>query len=578
MLQPVALRIIRYFLCALMLQAVWSVPAKATTLTVLPFSIDIVEVTQDSVTLDDIIHSRQPQAFSPIASSLEDLTVPGDHDTWLRIRLTQDWPHPLPPVLAITPESMTQRITVHLPPDFVAHEYNLYDRQTAPGFSREGIFMPLSANLKAGDVVYAKVAGGQSVRHISLKLDEYTAMTEFDGRNVLYTTIILSIFFTVGVSTLFCWFFFRERILLLYTCQVVGQFLYVLYVRGDGFSFYLPQNLNLAKALVGGLPVSIYACFAVLFMREFVELKKYSVLADRASLIFTALFFLCGLSHGLAPMSVHPLIMNIGNLLYIVWTPVMIAFTIWLARQGNRGAWFLLVSWGPSMMISLYVLWELLALSTSSAVGLLAYPAALAFSSITLVLGVAYRILQQRRELDMARIHAQYDGLTGVLNRRTTLERLHEAHGSAFSANQPLSVMFVDLDHFKAVNDTYGHAAGDACLKTVVRTLQTHLRHTDHIGRFGGEEFLVVLPGTDVDTAMHLAERMREQVAGLQVPYNGKLISITTSIGVTTSLLTEHSPEDMVNLADQALYKAKNEGRNLVRLLTLAGSPLPASA
>jgi diguanylate cyclase (GGDEF)-like protein len=566
MLHSGTVNLLRIIFLALLLQA--SCNARAQIPPILPFAIDVLDIAKNSVTPEDIVAARQPQAFQPLTRPLENLQVPPGHDTWLRIRLTDDWPHTLPPVLAITPESMMQSMTVYPPPNFVARAYSMFDRQTAPGFSREGIFVPLPTLMKAGATTYVRLKGGlQNTGYISLRLDEYAAMSEFDNRNVRYTTLFLSIFLTVGISTLFCWFFFRERILLLYTLQVAGLFIYVLYIRGDGLSLYFPQNMAFAQALVGGLPVSIYAVFAVLFMREFVELKQYSIWADRAALVFSALFFLCGLSHALAPREYHYPIAIVSNIAYLVWTPLMLGFTAGLARQGNRAAWFLLASWGPSLILGLYILCEQLFYAKGDAIGLLGYPATLAFSSITLVLGVAYRMLQQRRDLDLARTQAQFDGLTGALNRRTTMDRLTEAHGSASAANQPMSVMFIDLDHFKAVNDTYGHAAGDICLKTVVHTIQTNLRHTDLVGRFGGEEFLVVLPGTDTETAMRLAERMREQIAELQVPYHGKMISITTSIGVTNSYPNANTPEDLISLADKALYQAKNDGRNLVRLL-----------
>ncbi len=549
-----------------------------TTAANLPLRIDALTVKRTSKELNDIANVRQSADFSPLLNALDDIAVPENSNTWLRIRLTRDWPSALPPVLAITNESMGQRITLYQPPDFVAQEHSLFDRKVAPGFSREGIFMPLTPNLKAGDEIYAKIPGIMGEWHISLKLDEYTAMTEYDNRNVRHTIIILSIFFTVAVSTLFCWLFFRQRMLMLYVCQVFGQFLYVLYMRGDGLAFYFPQNLGLAKALVGGMPVAIFAAFSVLFMREFVQLKQYSVLADRTSLCFSALILFVGTLHALAPIGWHASIMDAGNIIYLLWTPTMISFTVWIARKGNKAAWFLLASWGPSMLLSLYVLWELLFFTKSSTAGMFAYPITLAFASITLVLGVAYRMLQQRRELDIARVQAQYDGLTGVLNRRTTMERLKEVHGSALKSNKPISVLFIDLDHFKKVNDSFSHAAGDICLKTAVQTLQNNLRHTDYIGRFGGEEFLIILPNTDTDTAMRLAERMREQIASLQVAYNGKMISITTSIGVTNTLPSDNSPEDMVNLADKALYLAKHDGRNLVRLLILTNDAHPLLA
>ncbi len=569
---------LRCCLLSLLWLAAWPWAVSAAAPSKLPFSIDTLSVKRNNASLNEISNVRLSQDFLPLQNALDDIEVPANNNQWLRISLTRDWPHPLPPVMTILNESMGQRITLYQPPDFVPQEYSLFDHQIAPGFSREGIFMPLVPNLKAGDQIFAKIPGTTTEWHISLKLDEYTAMSDFDTRNVRNTTIILSIFFTVGISTLFCWLFFPQRMLLLYACQVFGQFLYVLYVRGDGLSYYFPQDIGFAKALVGGMPVAIYAAFSVLFMREFIQLKQYSVLADRTSLGFAALILLLGIIHALAPTSWHASIMDAGNVIYLLWIPTMISLTVWIARKGNVAAWFLLASWGPSMVLALYVLWEILFLTKGSTVGMLAYPITLAFASITLVLGVAYRMLQQRRELDIARVQAQYDGLTGVLNRRTTMEKLKEVHGHAMKSNKPISVLFIDLDHFKMVNDTFSHAAGDICLKSAVLSLQSHLRHTDYIGRFGGEEFLIVLPGTDTDTAMRLAERMREQIAQLQIPYDGRIISLTTSIGVTNTLPSDNSPEDLVNLADKALYQAKHDGRNLVRLLTLTNNRHPLVA
>ncbi len=159
---------------------------------------------------------------------------------------------------------------------------------------------------------------------------------------------------------------------------------------------------------------------------------------------------------------------------------------------------------------------------------------------------------------------AELDSLTGALNRRTIDLWLARSFTDSHRSEQPLSVLFVDIDHFKSINDTYGHACGDRCLRHVSETLRRELEASDLLGRYGGEEFLLVLPGRNGDTARQLGERIRAAVERSEFDYDGKSIRLTVSIGVAPRLPPEHSPGAAVERADKALYTAKRSGRNRV--------------
>jgi two-component system cell cycle response regulator len=160
---------------------------------------------------------------------------------------------------------------------------------------------------------------------------------------------------------------------------------------------------------------------------------------------------------------------------------------------------------------------------------------------------------------------ALYDPLTGLNNRRFLESQLAELIESARVENSPLTMMIVDIDHFKSVNDTYGHAAGDEVLKAFSQRLRGVIRKCDLLCRLGGEEFVMVMPGADGADAVGIAERAREEVARESFAISGlnRLIPVTASIGVA-ALGDGEDWRDLYHCADKALYRAKAEGRNRV--------------
>lgn len=158
---------------------------------------------------------------------------------------------------------------------------------------------------------------------------------------------------------------------------------------------------------------------------------------------------------------------------------------------------------------------------------------------------------------------ASTDSLTGAMNRRAFLSDAEKLFSLARRFNRPLSILALDADHFKSINDTFGHDAGDQALKCIVETLRSNLRHVDLVSRFGGEEFLVLLPETGADRAWLIAEKLRGMLASVPVVTREKqTIRVTCSIGLSSLCKDTLSLPELLSEADSALYKAKEYGRN----------------
>ena len=174
--------------------------------------------------------------------------------------------------------------------------------------------------------------------------------------------------------------------------------------------------------------------------------------------------------------------------------------------------------------------------------------------------------LTLKRQSDAMRELTLTDALTGVANRRSFNDAIQNEWRRCARSGMPLSVVMIDIDHFKRYNDAYGHQAGDACLKQVASTmLQCAGRPPDLLARYGGEEFVILLPQVDVPGAQTVAQRILESVRALAIPHRMSSVSdaVTVSLGVATLMPDEGgSPEGLVRCADDALYQAKKNGRN----------------
>ncbi len=197
----------------------------------------------------------------------------------------------------------------------------------------------------------------------------------------------------------------------------------------------------------------------------------------------------------------------------------------------------------------------------------------MAFATLDISVRLANETSRTRHERDIADNLAHHDPLTGTLNRRAILGRLDEAIADAHRNEQPLTLHFIDVDHFKSINDTHGHAVGERCLQAIVEAIGRELRSADLMGRYGGEEFVVVLPNIHAGTASLVGDRGRASVEAHPVHIRGKTVRMTASLGIAGITDGRDNADSLLERADAALYRAKFDGRN-----RLSMHPLMAAA
>lgn len=167
---------------------------------------------------------------------------------------------------------------------------------------------------------------------------------------------------------------------------------------------------------------------------------------------------------------------------------------------------------------------------------------------------------------ELAEEMALKDELTGLCNRRAFFNQGNLTFKQAARFKHPISVIMMDIDHFKNINDNYGHSAGDKILRAIAKRLQNMMREVDIVGRMGGEEFAFILPETDVDEAINLANRLKLEIENIAVTHKEQTIKTTASFGICSRPIKNETLETLLTKADDALYLAKRNGRNQVKI------------
>jgi len=444
---------------------------------------------------------------------------------------------------------------------------------TLPAFRGEQVVLhALPAGLAPGEPVYVRVQadgrGAETLRFDLAPMDEALAQGAEHARMI---SLAFGALMSMALAALLIWFVLHEKLFILYATLFSLQALYVAFLSGQGFDW---PGFTFARpfgAHAWNVPAALSGAAACLFAREIADLRRFSPRVYRIFGWLAIAFVVLAFSNIVNELDLGIPIADIGNLIFVgvaVFT-LVVAFLAW--RRGNRAAGWFLIAWG---LLEVFTIATAVSFLFGNAEPLLHYflPLSMVAAAILVALGVADRLREQRLALTDAERRAQTDPLTGVLNRRSLIERLDAACRRAQTRGLPIALLFIDLDHFKGINDTRGHLAGDACLRAVISPIQAELRHSDVIGRYGGEEFVVILSSADATAAHAIAQRIRERVAELEVHGFGDAMRLTCSIGVATSDTLGVWGEHLVARADAAVYAAKNSGRNQVHVA------LPAAA
>lgn len=493
-----------------------------------------------------------PRAFDPAR-----LTSFGRPPGGVRVLLVPqggEWPAG-PWVLSVESAGF-QRVTLHLPgvPPQSARLLEPAGGSARAAFGRLAFDVarppprgePLRLHVDARDAI-------PSPMHFAVR--GVQAQVEVESRWLAFATACLA---TMAVTALIAAFFglrLRDPAFGYYAAYVLA---YVL-IQGAQTG-YLVRPLGwdaMAAALPawGRAATTLSVVAAVLFLDRFVDLESRLPRLRRVLLAYCGLMLLLVVA-GYVPgwqAAVRALI----NPMLILGGPLVLGAALAAAWRGSRYALLFLIGWvpllGATVIGSLQLYGALPGWTWTHDAAL----AAGAFEALVLSIGLAERSASVRWQRDQARLLAQTDPLTGVLNRRAW----REAVQSRLQARTGLSVLFLDLDHFKHVNDALGHDAGDQVLRTCADVLREAVRDRDLVGRYGGEEFVVALSSTEAADAIAIATRIRDglRVRAVGIPDR----PLTLSIGIATRIGDE--PLDaLVQRADAALYAAKDAGRDRI--------------
>jgi diguanylate cyclase (GGDEF)-like protein len=441
---------------------------------------------------------------------------------------------------------------------------------TRPTFrgAHDAIFV-LPSSVPAGAVFYARVdAQGTGSEELHFSTGILSNVLAHGADHAWMITFAFGALMAMAITSLLIWFVLSDRLLIYYAVLFSMQATYVAFFSGQGFDWPLLSWALPFTSHAWNVPAAISGAAACVFVSEIADLKRFWPRVHTAFGWFAVAFLVLAVANVGRHFGLGAIVANIGNLLFItsaVFT-LVVASMAW--RRGGRAAGFFLIAWGLLEAFTIAAAIRLLTSDASDSDFLLhtGLPLSMVLAAVLVALGVADRLREQRRALSEAERRAETDPLTGVLNRRSLIERLEAACLRAQARDMPIALLFIDLDHFKQINDSYGHLAGDACLAAVVAPIQAELRQSDVVGRYGGEEFIVILSSASASAAHPIAERIRERVASVRVEGYGAPIKLTCSIGVAASDTLGVWGKHLIARADEAVYAAKRSGRNRVQM------------
>lgn len=501
--------------------------------------------------------------FRPLAQPL--LRTPESREAWYRVQLVHPWNDAFRPLLVIGGD-IRARLAVYLPPGYAPRGISPYDADLDRRFSRHALVLVLPRELRADQPIYLSLGAPGQSQPLHVRIVDYASYQIGDLRHVRLSTLFAGVEAAMLLVILCFWLVLRDRMFLYFLAYMGAQLIYQMAASGELYVLPGTQWLAPFGYHPGQFAATLAAALSISFILEFARLPDYVPRLARVLAWMRWPYFAFAVMLWIPFFEPDAWLPNSVNLLLVIstLTALLAGWRAW--RRGSRQAAFFLIAWLPLLALTLLRVTQLIAGLHLPAWLEYGFPASMAYAAVVITVGLADRTLQVRHERDQAHRLAEFDPLTGVLNRRAILARLQEAWHTARGKGQSLAVLFLDLDHFKRVNDTRGHAAGDACLRAIVGAIQEQLGATDHLGRYGGEEFLVVLRWVSSRVAQQIAERICARAAALRVPVGEEPIRLTVSVGVAVMEADTPSAETLVECADTAQYRAKALGRNRVVL------------
>lgn len=464
-------------------------------------------------------------------------------------------------------EAYDARLVAFAPPDYAPRPLATFDPAMRQIGSRHRLIVEVPSD-HLDQPVFIEVVSARK-QPLGVSAQPLQAYVADDLARVRFSSAVLSAQLLLAVVAAIFAFALRRWMLLLFCVWVLSVALYLVVMRGELVAlapWFPPQHAMRAAGL--GISLGLLSAYAFLFVLlqmpqrypRLAWLYKYTLLACAALLV----------SLPFIPVTtVAPYVVNV-----LLLTLSILALVVGLRRalKGDREALIFLLGWGlVSIVAMMRAVYFLRYVGTPEWLEYL-HPAADAFGALILVMATARAARFAEREMASARLSAMTDPLTGLYNRAQLDTGIAQLMETASARGGELAVLFVDLDHFKQVNDRFGHDVGDACLQAMAGILRRQVRASDLVARYGGEEFVLVLEGTNTAAAIRCAQSLRTAVETEGRQLNGYAVGLTASIGVAT-LRPGDDIASLFKRADEALYRAKHEGRN--RIVLCPPAPLP---
>jgi len=448
----------------------------------------------------------------------------------------------------------------------------------------------------AGQVYYARFQSEGSLP-LNLRLWSPLAFAEYLDKSQLWFGGYYGFILVLSLTSLTAFAYLRSRLFFYYTLYIASYLMLQLVLNGFAFQYFWPEQTWWASYAVIVFAMLSLA-FSLLFTGQFLGVWQQGGSVQwvfRLLILLAGSVILLGLAYG------YSLGIRLAILLTIVALPCVAWAALIAIRRGFRPARLFLAAYSFFLVGALiseltYLGWLPIHFYTINAVQA---GSLFEFFILMLIMAHSMRMLFNAKEDAQARAsyfmnklngkleqlveerthalaksnrllreQAMRDGLTGLLNHRVILERLDEELGAANRYQTSIAVIMLDLDHFKRLNDEFGHQVGDKALAGVAGLLRASMRKSDHCGRYGGEEFLVILSHVTRTQAQEWAERIRREIASIE-PDGVPLAHFTCSLGVAVYLPSkaqQPSAAKLIKLADHLLYQAKQEGRNRVAI------------
>lgn len=493
----------------------------------------------------------------------------GARPVWLRLRLNHTGTQPVRRELMVGPtwlDSIDAYLVHAQQPQ--SHWHTGDERPNAPGLVAASGYRWVTVFEPGVSELYVRI---QSVDPMLIQLELLPAeQAEEHEHRVHYSYgFIYGFLLALVAYNLMLYFGLRERSHLLYSVYLATLIALDVAYTGHGLAYLWPHQPQLQRYAILGLMV-LFGCAGLLFARRFLTLEVHAPQVNAWIKIGSGLALLGFLLTVVLQSQWAAAWLAFG--FAAVFMVSMLLLGLLAVRTKRAAGRYFLVAVACGMTGSGSTFLAVLGLIPFNTASYHALEAGLILEATLLALAVAYHMRQHQLAAVRSEHLAQHDPLTGLLNRRAFLAQAQALWSTSERSTRPLSVVLLDLDHFKAINDTYGHATGDAALLACAQLLAQACRAGDVLVRWGGEEFILLLPETDLSQAHAFAERLRLQLAAQSLHTTFQAVPLTASFGVAQRH-THATLEDLISSADQALYQAKHQGRNRVVAAGLTAAP-----